>query len=247
MRLTHEYVGNDALVDMPGARQADGMNALQHAAPLLSRLFADAEVADAAALAPFRALSPAERTEMLRTLQTEHRAFYTKMANAYLPVSPELGRLLYVLARTKPARTIVEFGTSFGLSTIHLAAALRDGGGGRLITTEFEPSKVARARVNLVEATLADLVEFREGDALETLRRDVPKDVDLVLLDGAKSLYVPVLQLLEPSLAPGALIVADNVTQTPEFAAYVNDPKNGYVVVALPWDDGDCLLASHGA
>ncbi|MFD2136695.1 O-methyltransferase [Novosphingobium resinovorum] len=54
-----------------------------------------------------------------------------------------------MLARFGNARSIVEFGTSFGISTLHLAAAIRDNGGGRVITTEFEPSKIARARSNL--------------------------------------------------------------------------------------------------
>jgi predicted O-methyltransferase YrrM len=83
---------------------------------------------------------------------------------------------------------MVEFGTSFGISTLHLAAALRDNGGGRLITSEFEPSKVARARRNLEAGGVADLVEIREGDALQTLAADLPETIDLVLLDGAKAL-----------------------------------------------------------
>lgn len=82
------------------------------------------------------------------------------------------------------ARAIVEFGTSFGISTRHLAAALRDHGGGRLITSEFEASTVARARVNLAAAGLADLAEIREGDALRTLAADLPDTVDLLLLGG---------------------------------------------------------------
>jgi predicted O-methyltransferase YrrM len=72
-------------------------------------------------------------------------------------------------ARFARARNIVEFGTSCGISTLHLAAALRDNGGGRLIRSEFERSKVARARKNLAAGGLSDLVEVREGDALETL------------------------------------------------------------------------------
>jgi predicted O-methyltransferase YrrM len=94
-----------------------------------------------------------------------------------------------MLARSCGARTIVEFGTSFGISTLHLAAALRDNGRGDPITSEFEPSKVARARDNLTAGGLIDLVEIREGDALQTLARDLPERIDLLLLDGAKALY----------------------------------------------------------
>jgi len=76
------------------------------------------------------------------------------------------GALLYMLARGNGARGIVEFGTSFGLSTIHLAAALRDNGGGKLIGTEFEPNKLVNARANLEAAGLAerDVPDYIEVD-----------------------------------------------------------------------------------
>jgi predicted O-methyltransferase YrrM len=121
------------------------------------------------------------------------------LGNLQLAVSPETGTLLYLLVRSSKARSSIEFGASIGISTLHLAAALRDNGGGRLVSTEFEPSKIAQARANIAAAGLSDLVEIREGDALETLARD--------LLDGAKALYPPVLALLEARLRPGAMIV----------------------------------------
>ncbi len=109
-------------------------------------------------------------------------------------------------------------GTSFGISTLYLAAALRDNGGGRLITSEFEPSKVARARENLAAGGLIDLVEFREGDALETLSVDLPEKVDLLLLDGAKALYSEILDRVgEPSSALALLSWADNTDYSPEY------------------------------
>jgi predicted O-methyltransferase YrrM len=134
-----------------------------------------------------------------------------------------------MLARGNRARSIIEFGTSFAISTLHLAAALRDNGGGRVITTEFEPSKVARARANLTAGGLIDLVEIREGDALRTLSTDLPEAVDLVLLDGAKSLYPEILSLVESRLRPGAFIVADNADYSPEYLAYVRSPEKGYL------------------
>jgi predicted O-methyltransferase YrrM len=163
------------------------------------------------------------------TSTTGYRAFYERAKDLPLAVSRETGTLLYMLARSSGARTIVEFGTSFGISTLHLAAALRDNGGGRLITSEFEPSKVARAHANIAAGGLADLVEIREGDALETLARDLPDPVDLVLLDGAKGLYPAILALLESRLRPGALIVADNADWSPEYLAKVRSPAHGYL------------------
>jgi predicted O-methyltransferase YrrM len=150
-------------------------------------------------------------------------------------VSRHTGALLYMLACSCKARTIVEFGTSFGISTLHLAAALRDNGGGLLITSEFESSKVAQARSNLIAGGLLDLVEIREGDALLTLGKDLPESIDLVLLDGAKALYPEILTLLESRLKPGALIVADNADYAPEYLARVRSAEQGYM--SIPFAD----------
>src|SRR5205085_1200139 len=118
----------------------------------------------------------------------------------------------------------------------HLAAGLRDNGGGRLITSEFEPSKVARARDNLSAGGLIDLVEIREGDALKTLSADLPDTIDLVLLDGAKALYPDILDLVEDHLEPGAIIVADNADFSPDYLARVRTPANGYLSTAFAED-----------
>jgi predicted O-methyltransferase YrrM len=131
--------------------------------------------------------------------------------DCYIPVSREQGEFLYLTARVIGATNVVEFGTSFGISTIYLAAAVRDNdGAGIVIGSEIDPPKCAQASRNLEEAGLGDHADVREGDALETLR-DVPEAVDLVLLDGAKDLYLPVIELLIPKLRPGAVVVADNI------------------------------------
>ena len=165
------------------------------------------------------------------TFPEDYRALYGSLKDFYLAVSRETANLLYMLARSSRARAIVEFGTSFGLSTLHLAAALRDNGGGKLISTEFEPTKIARARANLSAAGLDDLVEIRAGDALETLARDLPEGIDLVLLDGAKNLYPKVLSLLEPRLRSGSMVLADNADWSPEYLARVRGAAGGYLSV----------------
>ncbi len=136
----------------------------------------------------------------------------------HLAVSRETATLLYMLARSAKATSIVEFGMSFGISTLHLAAALEDNGGGRVITTEFEQSKVAHARANFEAAGLAHRVEIREGDALETLARNLPDSIDLVLLDGAKSLYPRVLSLLAPRLHAGSWSSRTTPTGAPNIS-----------------------------
>ncbi|MER9683779.1 class I SAM-dependent methyltransferase [Mesorhizobium sp. M0184] len=194
-------------------------------APLLDRLFEEAAAATSPAVAE---LSAEERMRLVRS-KTEYLDFYGRLRDLWLPVSRETGTLLYMLARGSGARTIVEFGTSFGISTLHLAAALRDNGGGRLITSEFEPSKVARARSNLTAGGLIDMVEIREGDALQTLSVDLPETVDLLLLDGAKALYPEILSLVESRLRPGAFVVADNADLCPEYLERVRSTGSGYM------------------
>lgn len=197
-------------------------------APLLNRLFDEAEAASGATQAAVADLSDADRARLMRS-KTDYRDLYGRLKDVPLAVSRETGTLLYMLARSSRAREIVEFGTSFGISTLHLAAGLRDNGGGRLFTSEFEPSKAARARENLIAGGLLDLVEIREGDALKTLSVDLPDTIDLVLLDGAKALYPEILDLVESHLRPGAIIVADNADFSPDYLARVRTPGNGYM------------------
>lgn len=202
---------------------------------VLDGLFAEADASIAGIRQEMATLSPEERAAMMAT-KTEYRAFYERAKDFPLAVSRETGTLLYMLARSTGARNIVEFGTSFGVSTLHLAAALRDNGGGRLVTSEFETSKVARARANISAAGLADLVDLREGDALDTLAKDLPPAIDLVLLDGAKGLYLAILELVAPNLRDGAFIVADNADWSPEYLARVRSPAKGYLSVPFAED-----------
>jgi len=204
-------------------------------AGLLERLFA-ADEASRPMIGQLFADVPADQQTALIASKTGYRDQYTRMKDVPLAVSRETGRLLYMLARSAGAKTIVEFGTSFAVSTIHLAAALRDNGGGRLITSEFEPAKIAKARANLAASGLADLVELREGDAIETLSRDLPARIDLVLLDGAKGLYPEILALLEARLKPGAFVLADNADWSPDYLARVRDPANDYLSVPFGED-----------
>jgi predicted O-methyltransferase YrrM len=161
------------------------------------------------------------------------------LQDAYIPISADAGKLLYALIRASRPETVVEFGTSFAISTIYLAAAVTDNGTGHVLTTELSSKKVAAAGANLREAGVEAAVTILAGDALETLA-DVPGPVGLVLLDGWKDLCLPVLRLLEPRLAPGALVAADDITNPgmTDYLDYIRDPANGYVTVAFPVEDG---------
>ncbi len=160
--------------------------------------------------------------------------------DAFIPVSEDAGRLLYVLARGSQAGTFVEFGTSFGISTIYLAAAARDRGAGRVVTTEINVAKAERASRYIAAAGLADLVDLRVGDALETIA-DIREGISLAFLDGWKELYLPFLKRIEPALQPGALVIADDLDLFPdalrEYLSYVRDAGSGYVSAMLPVGD----------
>jgi predicted O-methyltransferase YrrM len=159
----------------------------------------------------------------------------------YIPVSPECGRLLYSLVRTARPQTVVEFGTSFGIATIYLAAAIRDNGVGRVISTELNAAKAQQARENVAETGLADVVEIVTGDALKTLA-GLTDPVGFALLDGWKELYLDMLRVIEPKLSPGALVAADDTDSfasvLANYLGYVRDSANGYVSVGFPVGDG---------
>ncbi|GAA4709321.1 O-methyltransferase [Phytohabitans rumicis] len=168
----------------------------------------------------------------------------------YLPISARGGELLYTLVRASRPTTVVEFGTSFGISTVYLAAAIADNGAGRVFGTELNPAKVTAVRANLDEAGLGDRVTILAGDALDTLA-DIPGPIGVVLLDGWKDQCLPVLRLLEPRLESGALVVADDIElpAMADYLDYVRDPANGYVSVTFPVEDGmeiSCRSAAEG-
>lgn len=155
-------------------------------------------------------------------------------------------RLCYLLCRASGATRVVEVGTSFGVSTIYLAAAVREnmdanGGSGVVIGTEWEPAKVVAARNNLGAAGLADIVDVREGDVRETLR-DVGGPVDFVLMDIWVPMAKPALELLIPQLKRGAIVIADNVTsfrhEYRDYLALVRDQAGGFQSMTLPHKGG---------
>lgn len=203
-------------------------------AGVLDRLFAEAERGDPLVWEKVQA------EKARRGGPVEEADLGELLGEAFMPVDRPSGRFLYNLVRAQGSRTVVEFGMSFGISTIHLAAAVRDNGAGRVVTTELDAGKVRRATEHLDQAGLLDVVEVRHGDALETLR-DLEAAVDLAFLDGWKLLYLPVLRLLEPKLRPGAAVVADDLALFPDelqgYLEYVRDPSHGYSSVEVPIGD----------
>lgn len=182
-------------------------------------------------------------SEFDRPMTTQERS--EAMSEFYIPVTPEAGRLLYSLVRAARPATIVEFGMSFGISALHLASAVRDNGSGRVVTTELSDTKIAAAKKTFAETGLDDVITILEGDALSTLA-DLDGPVDFVLLDGWKDLYLPVIELLEPRLSPGVLVVADNANSADlqPYLDRVRDPDNGYVSFNFNVRDRDSMEVS---
>jgi predicted O-methyltransferase YrrM len=159
----------------------------------------------------------------------------------------------YHVCRALRARRIVEAGTSFGVSTLFLAAAVRDNlrqetqglhgprQSGVVIGTEYEPEKVEAARGHFAEAGLADLIELREGDLRETLV-NVEGPVDFMLIDIWTPMARPSLSLIAPHLREGAVVVCDNTLQFREaygeYFDFVHDPRNGLRTMTLPFEGG---------
>ena len=128
--------------------------------------------------------------------------------DAYLSISKAQGHDLIKLIADNKLKRIVEFGTSFGISTLFLAQGVMDTGG-HIITTELIDSKAKKAMDNFKRAGVSNLIDVRIGDAMQTLKNhDEP--IDLLVLDGWKDLYLPLFQMLEPHFHNNTFIYVDN-------------------------------------
>ncbi|GMG13558.1 unnamed protein product [Aspergillus oryzae] len=119
----------------------------------------------------------------------ESQTFDDVMRDKFIALDEDKSQYLYQLCRIINAKTVVEAGTSFGVSTIYLALAVSanvaaTGGTGRVIATENEPTKASKAREHWAQCgdAVSNVIDLREGDLRETLKRDI-EAVDLLLLD----------------------------------------------------------------
>lgn len=204
---------------------------------LLSRLHAQSEgqLAECAAYIT----GPGRRS--VSGTETEVEAGRTFWKDKLVALEPDKARFCYALCRTLGAKCAVEAGTSFGVSTLYLAAAIKDNGGGTVIGTEYEPDKAKVARAHFTEAGLDDFIDLREGDLRETLKT-ISRPVDFALIDIWTPLSKPALALVAPHLRRGAIVIADNTNTYRraygEYFAFLNDPENGFITQTLPFDGG---------
>ncbi|KAF5714076.1 O-methyltransferase [Fusarium globosum] len=165
----------------------------------------------------------------------------------FVALDPVKCAYVYLLLRSVKARFVVEAGTSFGVSTIYLALAVSQNAGsqpGKVIATENEPTKAVKARKYWSQAgdDIEKFIELREGDLRETLKTDLPEQVDFLLLDIWTPLALPTLKLVKPRMKPGATVVADNTEAAKEgykdLMAYLEDTANGFKLTTLPYSGG---------
>ncbi len=164
------------------------------------------------------------------------------LSDKMVALDRDKGEFCYQLIRALRARRVIEAGTSFGVSTLYLAAAVRDNQieNGVVIGTEFEPDKVKIANANFSEAGLSDYIELREGDLRETLK-DPGGPVDLLLVD-IWEVALPALELVSASLRSGAIVLCDNTTSSADeyrgYFEFINDPKNRLRTMTVPFQGG---------
>ena len=167
-----------------------------------------------------------------------HRFLSDKM----VALDRDKGEFCYQLCRSLRATRVVEAGTSFGISTLYLAAAVRDNQveNGVVIGTEHEPSKAEAARENFREAGLSEFIELRAGDLRQTLQ-DVGGPVDFMLVD-IWDVALPALERVSSSLRPGAIVACDNTTvdavEYRDYFDFVNDPRNRFRTMTVPFQGG---------
>ncbi|OAP57269.1 hypothetical protein AYL99_08007 [Fonsecaea erecta] len=221
----------------PGVQSPSPLRAPPHVLALLDRLHAASRTQE-------DAISPAEVTA---------RGFDEFMRDKFIALDRDKAEFVYQLCGAIGAKVVVEAGTSFGVSTIYLALAVsenikkggKEGKGkeGVVIATEYEKAKADRARQHWKEVgdDITGCIDLREGDILETLKKDVP-EIDLLLLDIWTPMALPVLKLCQPRMRRGTVVIADNTIGSAEkykdFLAYMRDPASGFQNLTLPYTNG---------
>ena len=204
---------------------------------LLERLHAESEAQKADTNAYFRRRGEAGELSWEGLDADAHRF----MADKLVALDPLKAEFSYLMCRAIGARCVVEVGTSYGVSTLYLAEAVRENGGGVVIGTEHEAEKAKAARVNFWEAGLDKFIELREGDLRQTLK-SLEGPIDFVLMDIWTEMARPAIELIGPHLRKGAVVCADNTQQVREpyrdYFDFVNDPVNGMVTQTLPFEGG---------
>jgi predicted O-methyltransferase YrrM len=210
---------------------------------LLAQLHDKSNAQFAAIRAHFEALGNQQAAAQPDDAAAGIKAF---LSDKLVALDRDKAEFCYQLCRSNNARRIVEIGSSHGVSTLYLAAAVRDNvqadaGHGVVIGTEYEADKATAARINFAQAGLDRFIDLREGDLRETLKT-IEGTVDFMLVDIWIPMARPALELVTPHLRPGAIVICDNTTDYradyADYFAFINDPANRFRTMTLPFDGG---------
>jgi predicted O-methyltransferase YrrM len=164
-------------------------------------------------------------------------AMHAEAAERRFPiVGPEVGRLLFQLARVSGARRIFELGSGFGYSTLWFARAI--GPEGRVHHTDGDPANTGKAREYLGRAGVAERVVFGTGDARDLLEQ-TEGTFDIVFMDIDKHQYPDAYRRFRDRVKPGGLVIVDNLIWSGKVAAGAEDPDTRGVreYIGLMWKD----------
>jgi predicted O-methyltransferase YrrM len=167
------------------------------------------------------------------------------LSDKLVALDRDKAQFCYQMCRALRARRVVEAGTSFGVSTLYLAAAVRANGfapgEGVVIGTEHEPAKAAAARANFEAAGLAPYIDLREGDLRQTLAQ-IDGEVDFMLMDIWTPMARPAIERVAPHLRAGAVVICDNSADFRDayrhYFEFVSDPANRLRTMTLPFQGG---------
>lgn len=206
---------------------------------LLARLHSESDAQNGAMDAYFKRRHKDGTLGDMTTVDDDMHAFFV---DKMVALEPDKAEYCYLMCRALQARRVVEIGTSFGVSTLYLAAAVRDNGhpDSVVIGTELEPAKAVRAEEHFTEAGLSGYIDLRVGDLRDTLST-LEGPIDFVLMD-IWNVARPALELVVPHLRRGAVVVADNTASFAasyaDFFEFVRDPANGLRSVTMPYVGG---------
>ncbi|MCV0399029.1 MAG: O-methyltransferase [Nitrosarchaeum sp.] len=167
-----------------------------------------------------------------------------------LAITPSIGKFYNILLRAAKATSVLEIGTSVGYSTIWFADALRESLSSSITTIEVDQNKIKQARKNFADSGVDDIIEIRQGDALDVLNKiyqeaDHKSIFDFVFIDADKERYREYFDLSFKLVKVGGIIAADNILKPERFGDMMRDyqehvRKNTKILsVTVPIDNGE--------
>lgn len=174
--------------------------------------------------------------------------FVKEFRRTGLNTTPGDAMMLRILVESSGAKRGVEVGSASGFGAVNMGIAF-ERTGGHLTTLEIDPGMVAQCRDNLQKVGLENVVTCIEGDALKTLPA-LEGPIDFVFIDALKQDYLKYFKLLEPKLAPGAVVVADNVIQSAramrDYLDFIqNSPDYDTAIIRASMEKNDGMSISY--